>query len=63
VNRVAPIVGLASLLGRGLQRIATDAIRGRVRSLPRAVHDLDTKSLGALRWKDLDTVALLEKSL
>jgi hypothetical protein len=30
---------------------------------PRAVHDLDTKSLGALRWKDLDTVALLEKSL
>jgi hypothetical protein len=48
VNRVAPIVGLASHLGRGVQRIATDAIVGRVRSLPRTVEDLDAKSLSQI---------------
>jgi hypothetical protein len=41
VNRVVPYVGLASRLGRGVQRIATDATIGRVRSLPRTIAETD----------------------
>src|SRR6478735_7226513 len=48
VNRVARIVSLASHLGRGVQRIATDAVVGRVRSLPRTIGDLDAKALSQI---------------
>jgi hypothetical protein len=40
-DRIAPIIGLATHLGRGMQRIATDGIVGRVRSFPRTIADLD----------------------
>jgi hypothetical protein len=59
VNLVAPIVGLASHLGRGVQRIATDAIVGRVRSLPRTVDDLDAKSLSQIMGRTVTSVAVI----
>lgn len=47
---VTPLIGLATHLGRALQRVATDALVDGFRSFPR-------------RIADLDTVALLEKAL
>jgi hypothetical protein len=59
VNRVAPVIGLASHLGRGVQRIATDAVVGRVRSLPRTVADLDAKSLSHIMGRTVTSVAVI----
>jgi len=60
VNRVAPIVGLASHLGRGVQRIATDAVVGRVRSLPRTIGDLDAKALSQIMGRTVTSVVVIE---
>ncbi len=59
VNRVAPIVGLASHLGRGVQRIATDAVVGRVRSLPRTIGDLDAKALSQIMGRTVTSVSVI----
>jgi hypothetical protein len=59
VNRVAPIVGLASHLGRGVQRIATDAIVGRVRSLPRTIGDLDATALSQIMGRTVTSVSVI----
>jgi hypothetical protein len=59
VERVAPIVGLASHLGRGVQRIATDAIVGRVRSLPRTIGDLDATALSQIMGRTVTSVAVI----
>jgi hypothetical protein len=59
VERVAPIVGLASQLGRGVQRIATDAIVGRVRSLPRTIGDLDATALSQIMGRTVTSVAVI----
>ncbi len=59
MNRVAPIVGLASHLGRGVQRIATDAIVGRVRSLPRTVADLDAAALSQIMGRTVTSVSVI----
>jgi hypothetical protein len=59
VNRVAPIFGLASHLGRGVQRIATDAIVGRVRSLPRTVADLNASALSEIMGCTVTSVAVI----
>jgi Phosphotransferase enzyme family len=59
VNRVSPIVGLASHLGRGVQRIATDAIVGRVRSLPRTIADLDAAYLSQIIGHTVTSVAVV----
>jgi hypothetical protein len=59
VNRVSPLLGLASHLGRGVQRIATDAIVGRVRSLPRTVEDLDEKALSQIMGRTVTSVAVI----
>jgi 4-hydroxybenzoate polyprenyltransferase len=58
VERVASIVGLASHLGRGVQRIATDAILGRVRSLPRTIGDLDATALSQIMGRTVTSVAV-----
>ncbi|UMB70314.1 ecdysteroid 22-kinase family protein [Mycobacterium paraterrae] len=42
---VARVLGLAGHLGRGLQRVATDAVVGRMRSLPRSIKELDAQAL------------------
>jgi hypothetical protein len=59
VNRVSPVVGLASHLGRGVQRIATDAIVGRVRSMPRTVRDLDAIALSHIMGRTVTSVAVI----
>src|SRR6478735_1583533 len=59
VNRVAPIVSLASHLGRGVQRIATDAVVGRVRSLPRTIGDLDAKALSQIMGRTVMSVVVI----
>lgn len=59
VNRVAPVVGLASHLGRGVQRIATDAVVGRVRSIPRTVNDLDAAALTRIMGRTVTSVSVL----
>jgi hypothetical protein len=59
VNRVAPVVGLASHLGRGVQRIATDAIVGRLRSLPRTIGDLDAPFLSQLIGRRVTSVTVI----
>jgi hypothetical protein len=59
VERVAPIVGLASHLGRGVQRIATDVVVGRVRSLPRTIGDLDATALSHIMGRTVTSVAVI----
>ena len=59
MNRVAPIVGLATHLGRGVQRIATDAVVGRVRSLPRTIGDLDAKALSQIMGRTVMSVVVI----
>ncbi len=59
MNRVPPIVGLASHLGRGVQRIATDAIVGRVRALPRTVADLDASALSQIMGCTVTSVSVI----
>jgi hypothetical protein len=45
---LVPTVNLAAHLGRGVQRIATDAVVGPIRALPRRVVDLDAAYLSTL---------------
>lgn len=59
MNQVPPIVGLASHLGRGVQRIATDAIVGRVRSLPRTIGDLDATALSRIMGRTVTSVSVI----
>ena len=59
MERVAPIVGLASHLGRGVQRIAADAVVGRVRSLPRTIGDLDATALSQIMGRTVTSVAVI----
>ena len=58
-SRVAPVVGLASHLGRGLQRVATDLVIGRVRSLPRTIGDLDARVLSQIMGCTVTSVSLI----
>jgi hypothetical protein len=59
VYRVPPIVGLALHLGRGVQRIATNAVIGRVRSLPRIIGDLDAKALSQIMGRTVTSVTVI----
>jgi thiamine kinase-like enzyme len=58
-HRVPPVVGLAAHLGRGIQRVATDAVVGRVRSLPRRVEDLDAAFLSRIMDRTVTSVSVL----
>ncbi|MFI5507217.1 phosphotransferase [Mycobacterium sp. NPDC051804] len=59
MNSVAPVVGLASHLGRGVQRIVTDAAIGRVRSLPRTVDELNAAYLSQLMGCTVTSVSVI----
>ena len=59
VGRVAPVVGLAAHLGRGMQRIATDLVIGRVRSLPRTIGDLDARALSRIMGCTVTSVSVI----
>ncbi|KUI19621.1 phosphotransferase [Mycobacterium sp. GA-1285] len=54
-----PVVGLAAHLGRGVQRIATDAAIGRLRSLPRSVSELDAPALSRIIGRRVTAVSVL----
>ncbi len=60
VSSVAPVFGLAAHLGRGLQRIATDAVFGRTRAVPRHIADLDPQYLSGLLGRTVTSVSLLD---
>jgi hypothetical protein len=56
---VSSAVGLAAHLGRGMQRVATDAVVGRLRSLPRTVEDLDAAFLSRIMNRTVTAVTVL----
>ena len=58
-SRVAPVVRLAAHLGRGLQRVATDLVIGRVRSLPRTIGDLDARFLSQIMGCTVTSVSVI----
>ena len=58
-RRVAPVLGLAAHLGRGMQRVATDAVIGPVRSLPRTIGDLDAPSLSKIMERRVASVSVI----
>jgi Phosphotransferase enzyme family len=50
---------LASHLGRGVQRIATDAVVSRVRALPRTIGDLDAAYLSQLMGHSVTSMSVI----
>ena len=58
-NRIAPAVGLAAHLSRGMGRIATDAVAGRLRPMPRTVADLDARVMSQLIGRTVTSVTVL----
>jgi Phosphotransferase enzyme family len=59
VNNVAPVLGLAAHLGRGIQRVATDAVIGRLRSLPRSINELDAQALSTIMGRRVASVSVI----
>jgi hypothetical protein len=56
---MTPVVGLAAHLGRSVQRVATDAVVGRIRSLPRRVQDLDAAALSKIMGLRVASVSII----
>ena len=59
MNNVVPVLGLAAHLGRGVQRVATDAVIGRLRSLPRSINDLDAQALSTIMGRRVSSVSII----
>ena len=59
MSNLAPVLGLAAHLGRGMQRVATDAVIGRLRSLPRSINDLDAQALSAIMGRRITSVSII----
>jgi len=58
-SRRLAAVGLAAHLGRGIQRVATDAVIGRLRSLPRTIGDLDAQLLSQIIRRRVTSVSVI----
>ncbi|MDY6995540.1 MAG: phosphotransferase [Actinomycetota bacterium] len=58
-DRVAPAIGLAAHLGRGIRRIGVDTAVGRLRPLPRTVGDLDAAAMSRVMGRTVTSVAVL----
>ncbi|MFZ1164217.1 phosphotransferase [Mycobacterium sp.] len=54
-----PALGLAAHLGRGIQRVATDAVIGRLRSLPRSINELDAQALSKIMGRRVMSVSMI----
>ena len=54
-----PALGLAAHLGRGMQRVATDAVIGRLRSLPRSIDELDAQALSRIIGRRVESVSII----
>jgi hypothetical protein len=59
VAATASRVGLAAHLGRGAQRVATDLVVGRARTLPRTIGDLDAAFLSQLMGSAVTSVSVI----
>jgi hypothetical protein len=59
VNYVASVVGLVTHIGRGVQRIATDAAIGRARSFPRAIGELDAAYLSQMMGRTVMSMSVI----
>jgi Phosphotransferase enzyme family len=59
VTNLVPVLGLAAHLGRGTQRVATDALIGRLRSLPRSINELDAQALSTLMGRRVTSVSII----
>jgi hypothetical protein len=59
VSNLVPVLGLAAHLGRGMQRVATDAAIGRLRSLPRSINDLDAQALSTIMGSRVTSVSII----
>jgi hypothetical protein len=59
VSNLAPVLGLAAHLGRGMQRVATDAVIGRLRSLPRSINELDAQALSTIMGRRVTSVSVI----
>ncbi|TVY00839.1 phosphotransferase [Mycolicibacterium porcinum] len=58
-RRLVPAAGLAAHIGHGVQRIATDAAIGPMRSLPRRIEDLDAAYLSRLTGRRVESVSVI----
>ncbi|QRY49258.1 phosphotransferase [Mycolicibacterium septicum] len=58
-RRLVPAAGLAAHIGHGVQRIATDTVIGRMRSLPRRIADLDAGYLSELTGHRVESVSVV----
>lgn len=52
-------VGLAAHLGRGVQRVAADAVAGRTRRFPRRVDQLDAKTMSRVMNRTVSSVSVI----
>jgi len=59
VSNVVSALGLAAHLGRGMQRVATDAVVGRLRSLPRSINELDAQALSTIMGRRVASVSII----
>ena len=58
-DRVRPALSVAAHLGRGVQRVATDAVVGRQRSIPRTIEGLDAAYLSQLMGHTVTSVSVI----
>ena len=57
--RVPPAIGLAAHLVQGAQRVATDAVAGSTRAIPRSVSGLDAEYLSQLMGMPVTSVSVI----
>ncbi len=58
-RRLVPFAGLAAHIGHGVQRIATDAVIGRLRAIPRRIGDLDAAYLSGLIGREVESASVV----
>ena len=58
-RNAAPALSLAAHLGRGIQRVATDAVIGRARSIPQRVEGLDAAFLSRIMNRTVTSVSVI----
>jgi hypothetical protein len=61
-GQAALVAGLAAQLGRGAQRLVTDALLGKSRAFPRRTGDLDAAALSKIMNRNVTSVTRLDGS-